>query len=152
MPRLCSFTPGKTRYPLYRRLGGVQGRSGRVRKISPSTEIQSPDRPVRSDSLYRLSYPGPQKTHNAVDKLLVSLNRLCERPALLKDESDTLPYFLHFFFGSIWIKFCAGGVHNSLFRSYEVCEIGSVKVMRNMGGGGVNEFPSVLSTFVVRFE
>ena len=26
--------PGKTRYPLYRRLGGPQGRSGRMRKIS----------------------------------------------------------------------------------------------------------------------
>jgi hypothetical protein len=25
--------PGQTRYPLYRRLGGPQGRSGRVRKI-----------------------------------------------------------------------------------------------------------------------
>jgi hypothetical protein len=29
------FTPGKTRYPLYRRLSGPQGRSGQVRKISP---------------------------------------------------------------------------------------------------------------------
>ena len=29
------FTPGKTRYPLYRRLGGPQGRSGQLRKISP---------------------------------------------------------------------------------------------------------------------
>ena len=28
------FTPEKTRYPLYRRLGGPQGRSGQVRKIS----------------------------------------------------------------------------------------------------------------------
>jgi hypothetical protein len=27
--------PGKTRYPLYRRLVGPQGRSGQVRKISP---------------------------------------------------------------------------------------------------------------------
>jgi hypothetical protein len=27
--------PAKTRYPLYRRLGGPQGRSGQVRKISP---------------------------------------------------------------------------------------------------------------------
>jgi hypothetical protein len=27
--------PGKTRYPLYRRLGGPQGQSGQVRKISP---------------------------------------------------------------------------------------------------------------------
>jgi hypothetical protein len=26
---------GETRYPLYRRLGGPQGRSGRMRKISP---------------------------------------------------------------------------------------------------------------------
>jgi len=29
------FTSGKTRYPLYRSLGGPQGRSGQVRKISP---------------------------------------------------------------------------------------------------------------------
>jgi hypothetical protein len=29
------FTPGKTRYPLYRRLSGPQVRSGQVRKISP---------------------------------------------------------------------------------------------------------------------
>ena len=34
-PRPGRFTPGKeTRYPLYRRLGGPQGRSGRVRNIS----------------------------------------------------------------------------------------------------------------------
>jgi len=32
---LASLPPGKTRYPLYRRLGGPRGRSGRVRKISP---------------------------------------------------------------------------------------------------------------------
>jgi len=31
--------PGKTRYPLYRRLGGPQGRSGQVRKISPPPGI-----------------------------------------------------------------------------------------------------------------
>jgi hypothetical protein len=29
------YPPVKTRYPLYRRLGGPQRRSGRVRKISP---------------------------------------------------------------------------------------------------------------------
>ena len=33
------FTPGKTRYPLYRRLGGPQGRSGQARKISPPPEF-----------------------------------------------------------------------------------------------------------------
>ena len=53
------FNPGKTRYPLYRRLGGLQCRSGRVRKDSPSTGIRSRDRPARNESLYRLSYPGP---------------------------------------------------------------------------------------------
>jgi hypothetical protein len=31
----AALPPGKTRYPLYRRLGGPQGRSARVRNISP---------------------------------------------------------------------------------------------------------------------
>ena len=51
------FTSGKTRYPTYRRLGGSQGRSGQVRKISPPTGIRSPDGPALSQSLCRLSYP-----------------------------------------------------------------------------------------------
>ena len=51
----AALPPGKTRYPLYRILGGPQGRSGRVRKISPPTGIRSPDRPARSESLYRLT-------------------------------------------------------------------------------------------------
>ena len=42
-----SLPPGTTRYPLYRRLGGLQGWSGQMRKISPPTGIRSPDRPVR---------------------------------------------------------------------------------------------------------
>ena len=31
----AALPPGKSRYPFYRRLGGPQGRSGRVKKISP---------------------------------------------------------------------------------------------------------------------
>jgi hypothetical protein len=34
-----SLPPGKTRYPLFRRLGGPQDRSGQVRKISPPPEF-----------------------------------------------------------------------------------------------------------------
>ena len=34
-----SLHPGKTRYPLYRRLFGPQGRSEQVRKISPPPEF-----------------------------------------------------------------------------------------------------------------
>ena len=55
------FTPGKTLCPLYRRLCGPQDRSGRVRKISLPTGNRSPDRPARSQSLYRLSYPAHGK-------------------------------------------------------------------------------------------
>jgi len=40
MPCLGHFTPRKeTWYPLYKRLGGPQGQSGRVRKISPLPEF-----------------------------------------------------------------------------------------------------------------
>ena len=53
----CSLPLGKTRYPLYRRLGGPQGRSGQEQKILPPIGIRSPDRPARSQSLYQLSYP-----------------------------------------------------------------------------------------------
>jgi hypothetical protein len=51
--------PGKIQYPLYTRLGGPQGRSGRMQKISPPLGFDTPDPPVRSESLYWLSYRGP---------------------------------------------------------------------------------------------
>jgi hypothetical protein len=53
----------ETRYPLYRRLGGPQGRSERARKISPPTGFDP--RTVQSvESLYRLSYRGPLEYNN----------------------------------------------------------------------------------------
>jgi len=51
---LVALPPGKTRYPLYRRLGTPLGSSGQVRKISPHIGIRSPDRTARSESLYRV--------------------------------------------------------------------------------------------------
>jgi hypothetical protein len=66
--QMVSFTPrplypqGKSpSYPLDRRLGGPQGRSGRggEEKNSqppPGIEPQNPDHPIRSPMLYRLSY------------------------------------------------------------------------------------------------
>ena len=51
-----SLPSGKTRYPLYRRLGGPQGRSGEVRENLGPTGIRSPDRPARSQSLCWLRY------------------------------------------------------------------------------------------------
>jgi hypothetical protein len=53
------YPPGKTRYPLCRRMVVPHGRSGLVRKIS-HTWIRTPGRPARSESLYRLRLPGPK--------------------------------------------------------------------------------------------
>ena len=58
-PRSHFTPPGKTRYPLYRRLGGPQGRSGRAEKSRPH-------RLARSQLLYRLSYPA----HNELSILV----------------------------------------------------------------------------------
>ena len=66
------YPPGKTRYPLYRRLGGPQGRSGRVRKITPPTGIRSPDRPTCSELLYRLSYRGSPSNETKKSKIFYS--------------------------------------------------------------------------------
>jgi hypothetical protein len=59
----AALSRGKSpRYPLDRRLGGSQSRSGRCgeEKILHPTglELRPLDRPARSESLYRLSYPG----------------------------------------------------------------------------------------------
>jgi hypothetical protein len=55
------------RYPMYRRLGGPQSRSGHrgSRKNllpPPGIEPRSPGRPARSQTLYWLSYPGSTLT------------------------------------------------------------------------------------------
>ena len=47
--------PGKTRYPLYRRLVGLQGRSGRAENLV-LTGIRSRTVQPVAQSLYRLSY------------------------------------------------------------------------------------------------
>jgi hypothetical protein len=54
-PRLSRFTPGMTRYSLYRILGEPQGLSGRGAENLVSTGIRSPNHPARIESLYRLS-------------------------------------------------------------------------------------------------
>jgi len=53
-----SLPPGKTRNPLYRRLGGPQGLSGQVWKISPPPEFDPRTvQPVASH--YTTELPGP---------------------------------------------------------------------------------------------
>ena len=50
--------PRKTRYPLYRRLGGPGGRSGRVQKWTQPAGFRTPDPPSHCKSLRQLCYPG----------------------------------------------------------------------------------------------
>jgi hypothetical protein len=64
----ATLPPGKSpRYPFYRRLGGPQSRSGRYGEVKLffypiGTRTPAPlGRPARSQSLYRLSYPGSVK-------------------------------------------------------------------------------------------
>ena len=51
-----TLLPGKTRYPLYRRLCGLQGRSGRAENLVPTGISSRTFQPI-AQSLYWLSYP-----------------------------------------------------------------------------------------------
>ena len=64
------FRPKKeSRYSLYRTEGGPQGRPGE--KFSPPTGIRFPDRPARSESLYRLSYRGLKYMNSFYDRTTI---------------------------------------------------------------------------------
>jgi hypothetical protein len=76
--------PGKTWRSLYRRLGGLQRRYRWLWKFRPTTGIRSPDRPARSESLYRLSYTGPQ------DDVLTVCEYFCANKVVFLQSVDQL--------------------------------------------------------------
>jgi hypothetical protein len=56
-----ALPPGKTRYQFYMREGGwVPGPVWTGAEALAHTGIRSPDRPARSEWLFRLGYPGPR--------------------------------------------------------------------------------------------
>jgi len=62
----AALPPEKTRYPLIRRLGGPQSRSGWLWKHTPPNGIRSPDRPARSESfVIQTGEPQPPGTLRA---------------------------------------------------------------------------------------
>jgi hypothetical protein len=68
-PRPLYPSPRKeTRYPLYRRLGGSQGRSGRVRKISPPPGFDP--RTVQPVASRYTDWATPAHTYMGRDSLL----------------------------------------------------------------------------------
>jgi hypothetical protein len=76
----AALPPGNTRYPFYRRLGGPQGRSGRVRKISPSPGFDPwTVQPVASRYTDRATRPvhvSPLPIKNPVFRLQASTKNL----------------------------------------------------------------------------
>jgi hypothetical protein len=96
----AALPPGKTQYPLSRRLGGPQGPSGQVRKTSPP--IRSPDRPARSESLYRLRYPGPKRNLSSAENIkeseesglptIVLSNTCIKRNLLGTEKRNSFPF------------------------------------------------------------
>jgi hypothetical protein len=90
---LGRFTPRKeTRYPLHGRLGGLQGRSGRMQKISPPKEFD-PQTVQTVASRYTDSAIPAQKFLNDVhnNKLII----------LLKESSCNYYYF--FYVKILWV-------------------------------------------------
>ena len=65
----AALTPGKTRYPLYKEAGWAPGPVWTGAENLAPTGIRSPDRPARSESLYRLSYRGPPFRGDSADLL-----------------------------------------------------------------------------------
>ena len=61
-PRPGRFTPGKDPVPIVQEAGWAPWPVWMGAENLASTGIRSPDRPSRSESLYRLSYPGPFQT------------------------------------------------------------------------------------------
>ena len=72
------FTPGKNRYPFYRRLGGPQGRSGQVQNILPSPGFDPRTvQPVASRDTDYATRPTHNRRHvKYVQNLLSNLRRL----------------------------------------------------------------------------
>jgi hypothetical protein len=58
-PHPGRFTPGKDPVPIVQDAGWASGPVWTCAKNLSPTGIRSSDRPARSQSLYRLSYPGP---------------------------------------------------------------------------------------------
>ena len=90
-PHSGRFTPGKeTRSPLHRRLCGLQGRSGRVRKISSLTGIRCPDRPVHSETLYRLSCPDPRYSMTNINIYVKLIHLILNKSGLFEKDLSLL--------------------------------------------------------------
>jgi hypothetical protein len=86
------YPPGKDPVPIVYEAGWAPGPVWTCAENLAPTGIRSPDRPTRSESIYRLSYPGPRH-------VIVSVyNYAYEVPVLLVNFESALMCFLSRFF------------------------------------------------------
>jgi hypothetical protein len=83
----AAFTPGKDPVPIVQEAGWPPGPVWIGAENLAPTGIRSPDRPTCSESLYRLSYPGPQVAYRPWFKLRTSPTRYRRRQAKTWERS-----------------------------------------------------------------
>ena len=114
----AALPPGKTRYPLYSRLGGAPGPFWKGAENLAPNGIRSPDRPARSESLYRLSYPGPllrqyNKQYISLKSVILNIrnNHFLLNWRVLKSFMKIKGYLFWIpFFCGMWLRHCVFGV------------------------------------------
>ena len=106
-PRPGRFTPGKDLVPIVQEARQAPGPVWTGAENLAPIGIRSPDRPARSESLYRLSYRGPLYQHNIVLKSTVcrhyhcwflfqksGVSNLAPKPASLTEDPCGFPQSL----------------------------------------------------------
>ena len=74
-PRPGRFTAGKDPLPIVQEVGWVLGPLWTGAENLTPTGIRSPDRPARSESLYRLGYPGRYRKECRNMKIIAHVNQ-----------------------------------------------------------------------------
>jgi hypothetical protein len=85
------FTPGKDLVPIVQKAGWAPGPVWTSAENLSHTGIWSPNRPARSQSLYRLSYP-------AHTLLCENYRKQIQRPAKFLKDTVGFPYFYDYAF------------------------------------------------------
>ena len=100
----AALPPGKTRYPLYKRLGGPQGRSGRVRKISPLPGFDP--RTVQAVANRYTDWAIPAAINFCIIILKMSVRATNDKAPCEIPVSTERPFRLHphTFFPSSWLS------------------------------------------------
>jgi hypothetical protein len=93
-PRPGRFNPGKDPVPIVQAAGLAPGPVWTGVVNLPHTVIRSPDRPARSELLYRLSYPGPLRVQISNEKCINTCQPIAGRTYTCKiSVSPPVPAF-----------------------------------------------------------